>query len=199
MYSGGQLGWSFSIGDIWDGIRRGVQHVLGGDSSSPNTVVPGGALTPGYHPTQLPFPVNGIVTSGMTTADIDNLATIADWASSVVDGGGVPIRERIPMLHPGDLAASYPNTFQVAPDSVKQADAATRARYSAQIDTLLDIHTYTAQPSNVGTLGSVLSGTADSGTLMKWVAIGVSALVLLPALMHRNPPSRARRRRRRRS
>ena len=194
MYSsGGQMGFSFDIGAAWDSVRR----FFGSSGNNSNPIPTGQVLTPGYHPGVMPFPVQQLTAAGANVTDIDNLATISDWAASVVEAGRVPTRERIPMLHAGELA-SMPQGAEwsdlPAPDAVRAADQATRGRFQEWIDALLVVHQYTALPANVSPLAQLSSGTG----LLKWGAIAFSAYVLVPALLGRNPPRGARRRRRRR-
>jgi hypothetical protein len=189
MYSQGQMG--FSIGDAWDGLRR---FFGSGRQSLPTNAT----LTPGYQPTSSPFPVNELTAAGANITDIDNLATISDWASSVVAQGGIPSRERIPMLHAGELAALYGSensagSYVAAPDAVRAADQATRDRFGEWIGKLLVVHQYTALPANVSPLAQL--GGFDTGSLFKWGAIALSAYALLPVLLNRNPRGRRRRRR----
>lgn len=198
MYSNGQMGWSFSISDAWDGLRR----YFTGDDSVPDIRPTGGALSPGYHPdVTLPWPVNDLVAAGANVTDIDDLATISDWAASVVAAGRVPSRERIPQLHAGELASRPTADGEAdtpAPDAVREADKRVRGKFGAKIDQLLVVHQYTALPANVGPLAAIFAGgPVDTTSLLKWGAIALSAFVLVPVLLDRNPPSRARRRRRR--
>jgi hypothetical protein len=196
--------WWNDWGDLWGDITD-----FAGGGGGPGT---GMTPPPGYGGGNPYFPYS---TSPAATGNVvyDDLSTIQQWKDAVIAEHGYPTRIPQSMQYAGELAdrstgpnTDYPNapwpwTYNLAPANVIAADHRLHASAPDSVAAIIPDHSDMPPP---GTPGAHWWDVIDWKKYLLWGAIGVGAIIVVPAVLpalipkpsfRRNPPRRRRRRR----